>query len=134
MFTSLFWKKVWTWIKHHWYWPVILLLLSISFIAGSSSRKKLFNLLNKQKKNYEKELQIVEEATKEKDKKKTEIFTGHLDQIKTIEREHSIKVKDLEEKKQKELAVTIEENKNKPDDLAREVAKLLSAAYHEKNR
>ena len=134
MFTALFWKKIWTWTKHYWYWPVILVLLATSLFTGSVARKKLFNLLDKQKKNYEKELQVVKEAAKEKDKKKITIFAEHLEEVKEIEENHSIKIKDLEEKKQKELAMTIEENKDRPSDLAREVAKILSATYHEKNR
>jgi len=134
MLTALFWKKVWTWVKHYWYWPAILVLLFVSLMAGTGSRKKLFNLLDKQKKNYEKELQIVKEATKEKDEKKTEVFEGHLEEIKKIEKEYRVKVAQLKVEKQEELVKTIEKNKDSPEDLAKEVAKILSAVYHEKNR
>ena len=134
MFTAIFWKKVWAWLKHYWYWPVILVLLAFSLMSGKSSRKKLFKILDKQKKNYEKEIQIIKETTEEADKKKTEIFTEHVRELEKIEEEHNIKVSDLEEEKQKELATLIEENRNRPDKLAEQIAKILSAEYHENNR
>ena len=65
MFTAIFWKKVWAWIKHYWYWPVILVLLAFSLMSGKSSRKKLFDMLEKQKESYEKEIQIIKETTEE---------------------------------------------------------------------
>jgi hypothetical protein len=134
MFNALFWKKAWVWLKHHWYWPVIIVLLIFSAVSGASSREKLFGLMAKQKENYEKEIQIVKETSEEADKKKTEIFTDHIEEIKKIEQDHDVKVEELEEKKQKELAATIEENKNSPDKLAEEVAKILSAEYLKTSR
>ena len=134
MFTKVFWKKVWAWLKHYWYWPVIIVLLIFSIGATASSRKKLFGLLDKQKENYEKEIQIIKETTEEADKKKTEIFTEHIKEIEKIEEVHDIKVEELEKEKQKELAEIIEENKNSPDKLAEEVARALGAEFFKKNR
>ena len=134
MFTTVFWKKAWTWLKHYWYWPVILVLLAFSLMSGKSSRKKLFEVLDKQKESYEKEIQIIKETTEETDKKKTEIFTEHIKEIEKIEEEHDIKVEELEEEKQKEIVAKIKENKESPDKLAEEIAKILSAEFFKKSR
>ena len=134
MFTAVFWKKVWAWLKHYWYWPVIIALLVFSVVSGSSSRKKVFELLEKQKENYEKEIQIIKETTEEADKKKTEIFTDHIEELEKIEEEHDIKVEELEKDKQKELVEIIEENKDSPDKLAEEIARILGAEFLKKNR
>ena len=134
MLTKVFWKKVWTWLKHYWYWPVIIVLLIFSAAAGTSSREKLFGLLFKQKENYEKELQIIKEAAEETENKKTEIFTDHIEELEKLELKHNIKVEELEEEKQKELAEAIEKNKNSPDKLAKKIAEILSAEYLKKGR
>jgi hypothetical protein len=122
-------KKVWIWLKHYWYWPIILVLLVFSIASGSSSKRKLFGVLNKQKENYEKELEIVKETTKERDEKKTQIFEGHSEEVYKIEQEHNIKIKELEVKKQQELAQIIKNNKDEPVKLAEDIAKVLSAEY-----
>jgi len=129
MFTALFWKKAWIWLKHHWYWPVIIVLLIFSMVSDRGLKEKLFGLLEKSKENHDKEIQIIKETTEEADKKKTEIFTEHIEELEKIEKEHEIQVKDLKEEKQKELIATIENNKNSPDKLAKEVAKILSVEY-----
>ena len=134
MFTALFWKKAWTWLKHYWHWPVILVLLSFSIFSGSRSREKLFRLLDKQKESYEKEIQVIKEASEEASKKKTTVIEKYAEEIKKIEEEHDLKVEDLKDEKQKELESTIKNNKDHPEKLAKEIAKILSAAYHENNR
>ena len=134
MFTALFWKKVWTWLKHYWYFPVIILLLIFGAVAGRSSRAALFGLLKKQKEDYEKEIQVVKEAAKEASENKTRVAEEFAEEIKLIEKEHEIKVEDLKKEKQEELKETIKKKREKPEDLAKEVARILSAKYHEKNR
>ncbi len=129
MFTAIFWKKGWTWLKHYWYWPVIIVLLIFSMVSDRGLKEKLFGLLEKSKENHDKEIQIIKEATEEADKKKTEIFTEHIEELEKIEREHDIKLEELEKDKQEELVRLVEENKDSPDKLAEQIAKVLSAEY-----
>ena len=134
MFTVLFWKKAWIWLKHYWYWPVIIVLLIFSMVSDRGLKEKLFGLLKKSKENHDKEIQIIKEAAEETDKKKTEIFTEHIEELEKIEKEHEFQMKDLKKEKQQELATIIEKNRESPDKLAEQIAKILSAKYHEENR
>ena len=121
MLTAVFWKKSWTWLKHYWYWPVIILLIVFSFFAGRGIRSKMFDLLNAQKQSYKKEIDVLKKVSEEKEAKK-------------IEEKHQVKIADLHDEKKEELASTIEKNKDNPESLAREVAKVLSAQFHKNNR
>ena len=134
MLTVLFWKKAWIWFKHYWYWPVIVLLLLFSLASGASMKNKLFGMLFRQREQYEKELQIVTSVNKEKDLKKEKVVEAHKEELEKIEKEHDVKIEDLEKEKRAELAATIEENKDSPDKLAEEIAKILSAEFHKKSR
>tara|TARA_B100000029_G_C17153178_1_gene806809 strand:+ start:69 stop:473 length:405 start_codon:yes stop_codon:yes gene_type:complete len=134
MFTAFFWKKAWTWFKNYWYWPVIIVLLIFSLLSGRSSRKKLFGLLDKQKENYERELEVVKKASEEASKEKTTIAEKYTEDLKKIEEEHAIRAEELKKEKQKEIESVLENNRDDPDKLAREVAKILSAHYHKNNR
>ena len=131
MLTALFWKKVWSWIKHYWYFPVIIVLLIFAFISGSSAKEKLFNLLLEQKENHKKEIDLINGINAEKEEIKEEIKEKHKEEIERIEKQHDIKIQDLEEEKQEELLSTIEEKKDKPDDLAKDIAALLGAKHVE---
>ena len=134
MLSVLFWKKAWTWLKHYWYWPVILILLIFSLVSGTDSKKKLVDLLNKQRENYEKELEIIKETDEKANKKKTEVFTSHAKELEKIEKEHNIKIEEIEEEKQKELIALVKNNKDRPDKLAEDIARVLSAEFLKKSR
>ena len=91
-------------------------------------------MLSRQKENYEKEIKTIKEISEKASQEKTSIAKDYAKEVKKIEEEHEIKIDDLKEEKQKELEETIKSNKDKPNKLAKEVAKILSAVYHENNR
>ena len=71
-------KKIWTWIKHHWYVPVIVLLIIIFSLSRSSLRRKMYELLEKQRESYKQQVKLLEDskaaeaAAKEKAREKHE--------------------------------------------------------------
>ena len=134
MFTALFWKKTWAWLRHYWHWPVIIALLVFSTATGTRAKEKLFELLLKQKESYEKELEIIKKVNEEKGLEKNKAFEEHKEELEKIEKEHNLKLEELEEEKQKELVRTIEKNKDRPDKLAEEIAKILRVEFFKKNR
>ena len=101
----------------------------MAMCGRGSAPQKLFALLANSKENYKKELEAVKTNNKKKDENKEKIIKEHAAEIKNIETTHNIKVSELGAKKQKELTETIEKNKDKPDKLAEDVAKILSAEF-----
>ena len=134
MLTVLFWKKAWIWLKHYWYWPVIMVLLLVSLFSGTSAKQRMLELLFKQRDNYEKELQIVKNASLQKGHEKNNILDKHKEELQRIQEEHDLNLDDLEKEKQEELAKTIEEHKDSPEALAKQIAEILSVEYFKKNR
>jgi|TARA_R110000824_G_scaffold49483_2_gene138751 hypothetical protein len=134
MFTVLFWKKAWIWLKHYWYWPVIITLLLFSVVAGSRAKEGLLDLLFRQRENYEKELEIVKNVNNEKDKKKAEALENHKEGLEELEEQHNVELEKLQEEKQEELANTIKDGNAQPERLAKKIAKILNVEYFKKNR
>lgn len=134
MFTALFWKKTWAWLKHYWYWPVIITLLIFSTVTGTRAKERLFEMLLKQKENYEKELEIIKKANEKKDLEKNKATEKYQEELKRIEEEHNLKLDELEEEKREELIRAVENNKDKTEELAKEVAKILSVEFLKRNR
>ena len=132
--TVIFWKQAWVWLKNYWYWPVIIMLLLATVVAGSGLRDKFFDLLFKQRENYEKEIEVLKREHTAKEKKVEEVVENHSEELKLIEEEHKIKVDGLEQEKQQELIEMVKKHKNKPDKLAAELARILSVEYHRNNR
>jgi|ETNvirnome_2_130_1030620.scaffolds.fasta_scaffold47571_2 flagellar biosynthesis/type III secretory pathway M-ring protein FliF/YscJ len=132
MFTAVFWKKAWTWIKHHWYFPVIIVLMALLFFARTKAADKLFDLMSRQRENYKKEIDLLKEVSDDRKEETEKILEGHKEALQEIEKSHEIKIKELEAEKREEVAEVVEEFKGRPADLAREIAKILSAEYLKK--
>ena len=132
MFTVVFWKKAWTWVKHHWYFPVIIVLILLLLFTRSKAADKLFDLMNRQRESYKKEIDLLNEVSDEKKEATNKVLESHKETLKEIEKDHAIKVEELEAAKKEEVAEVVEEFKDRPDDLAREIAKILSAEYLKK--
>ena len=134
MFTVLFWKKAWIWLKHYWYWPVIIILFLFSLATNARAKENLLELLFKQRESYEKELEIVKKINNEKDEKKNQTFEDHKEELEEIEKDHDVKLEKLQEEKQEDLVHTIEEGSDQPERLAEKIAKILSVEHFKKNR
>ena len=91
MFTALFWKEVWVWLKNYWYWPVIATLFLVTLLGGSRLRSKFFDLLFKQRENYDKEIETLRRTAKEKEEKVQEVVESHTEELKIIEEACQIK-------------------------------------------
>ena len=124
-------KKVWVWIKHHWYVP-ILLILAIMFISMEGGIKnKFYELLVKTRANYKKEIDIINKGKEGEKEEKDKILAKHKEAVEKIEEDFDIELSKLEEDKQKEVSGLIEKFQDKPDELAKEIASLLGARHVE---
>tara|TARA_Y100000310_G_C20278233_1_gene621318 strand:- start:102 stop:509 length:408 start_codon:yes stop_codon:yes gene_type:complete len=129
MFTALFWKKVWVWVKHHWYVPVIIILLFGFSLTKSNIKSKLYKLLTDQKDLYEKEKDLIEKTSKEKELEKDLARKRHEELVRRLEEEYNIELEKLKRDKQKELANLTEEYRDSEEELAKRIAAALGAEY-----
>ena len=122
-------KKIWTWIKHHWYVPVIVLLIIIFSLSRSSLRRKMYEILEKQRESYKQQVKLLEDSKAAEAAAKEKAREKHENTVKNIEKEYNVELENLDKEKKKEISDVIEKYENSPDDLAREVARVLSAEY-----
>jgi uncharacterized membrane protein YhiD involved in acid resistance len=131
MLTALFWKKVWIWIKHHWYVPVIVVLIIGSSVTKNTIKDKLYKMLSDQRDLYEKEKELVVEVSKEKELEKERVRGAHEELVRKLEEEYDVELQKLKKDKQKELTELAEKHKDDGEDLARKIAEILGAEYVE---
>ena len=126
---SIFLKKAWAWIKSYWFVPVIIVLIMLFAFIRGSIKSRLYEVIEKQREAHKKEIDLINSAEKEKQEKKAEVRKKHEEALTKIKEEYNIKLEKLEEDKKKEINEAVEEYRDKPDDLAREIARILSAEY-----
>ena len=131
MFTAIFWKKTWSWIKHHWYFPVILVLIIIFSLSRTGSTKRLFELMETRREQHKKEVELLNQEAEDKKKKVDDAIRTHQEALEKVEKDHDLEVKNLEKEKRQELDMLIKKHEGSPDKLAEEVARLLGAEHVE---
>ena len=82
-------------------------------------------------KQYKEELDLLNREAAEKKKKVDDTVKAHQETLEAIEKEHDLKIKDLEKKKREEINVLVKEHESSPEELAKEIAKLLKAEHVE---
>ena len=128
------WEKVWVWIKHHWYFPVIGVLLLAFFLKGEGINNKYFDLFLSQREDYKKEIDLINNTREEREKREEQIHENHEKAMELIEEKYRLDSKNLAKNKQEEISELVETHHNDHDKLAEEVAKVLSAEYLKMNK
>mgnify|MGYP003627588070 CR=1 FL=1 len=123
----LVWKKVWTWTKHHWYIPVILILILACILAGKGVKNKYFDIMMQSRENYKKEVEIIKKNNAEEKEKTLNALRRYQESLAKIEEDFSVKMEELPKKEKKEVEAAIEKFDNDPDKLAEEIANILGA-------
>ena len=123
----LFWKKAWTWIKHHWYIPVILILVLACILTGKGIKNKYFDIMMQSRENYKKEIEIIKKNNAEEKKKTLDAIQRHQENVAKIEEDFDVKMEELPKKEKKEVEEIVKRFDNEPDKMAEEIANILGA-------
>ena len=123
----LFWKKAWTWIKHHWYIPVILILVLACILTVKGIKNKYFDIMMQSRENYKKEIEIIKKNNAEEKKKTLDAIQRHQENVAKIEEEFDVKMEELPKKEKKEVEEIVKRFDNEPDKMAEEIANILGA-------
>lgn len=123
----LMWKKVWIWIKHHWYIPVILVLVLACIFIGKGVKNKYFDIMMQSRENYKKEIEIINKNNAVERQKTLDAIERHQENLVKIENDFNIKMKELPKKEKKEVEAIVKKFDNNPDKMAKEIADILGA-------
>jgi esterase/lipase len=121
-------KKIWVWLKHHWYIPIALVLGIICLaLCPFSAKSKYFQLLLNSRYNYKKQIDIIEKNNAEEKEKTLAAHEKHIDNLKKIENDFNVKMEELPKKEKKEVEEIVKKFDNDPDKMAKEIANILGA-------
>jgi Na+-transporting NADH:ubiquinone oxidoreductase subunit NqrC len=118
-------KKVWAFLKTHWYIPLILL---IGIILKSKS-DSLLKIIDAQKESYNKQKSAIEAAETEKKVSKAQIEEEYEPALTAIETIHNLQNKKLDNKRKKEIKKIVKKHYNNKEALSSEISDLFGVKY-----
>jgi len=114
-------KKIWAFLKTHWYIPVIIVV----GIVMKSKSDSLLKIIDAQKDSYDKQKAAIEEAVQKKQDAKQQIDKEYKTIISSLEKAHARNNQNLEEKKKKQIKKLVKKHYNSPKKMSLEISKTL---------
>ncbi len=123
-------KRVWTWIKHYWYAPAVVIYTLVLWLVFRK-RDAAEQVLDVRNQSYKDQIDVINKSHSDEIEKRDEIIKKYIDVVSKLEEEHRMKEEELSNKKKKEVKKIVEEYHNKPDELARMLAEKYGLTYEE---
>ena len=117
-------KKLWLFIKHYWYIPLVLVLLLCAFIIYRSKVSKLLGMITSAREEHKKSLEKLKKVSDTRVEKEREISDKHIEEMTSIEIE-----------KQKEIDKVLSKIERREDELKEnidEIARQLKEEFGNK--
>ena len=83
------------------------------------------------KESYKKEVDVINKAEADKNKKKDELYQKYLDTMKKLAEESKVDMDQLSKEKKMKMDNMVKKYKGSPDDLAKDLSEMLGVDYVE---
>ena len=123
-------KKTWTWLRHNWYVPAVVVYTLVLWFLFRNKTKAL-EVLEIRSKSYENQIKTIEEAHKKEIEARDKILKNYDNVLTQLEKDYEEKNMKLDTKKKKEIKKIVKEFNDRPDDLAKVLAERYGINYVE---
>ena len=91
-------RRVWLFLKHYWYIPLVLLSLLVAFVVYRSKIATLLSLITSAQKDHQESLEKLTKVYDERDAAKTKAADKHIPDISKIEKKREQDEKKVDDK------------------------------------
>ena len=123
-------KKTWTWLRHNWYVPAVIIYTLVLWLLFKNKAGAL-KVLEIRSKSYESQIKTIEEAHKKEIEARDQILKNYDNVLTQLEKDYEEKNMKLDTKKKKEIKKIVKEFNDRPDDLAKILAERYGINYVE---
>ena len=118
-------KKIWAFLKTHWYIPVIIIIAIV--LKGRNT--SLLKIIDAQKESYDKQKAAIENAEREKEEAKERIEKEYEKAAQKIEEEYAKMNKEISNRQKDIIKKTVKKFHSDPDALAKELSEKFGVQY-----
>jgi len=125
-----FLKKTWTWLKHNWYVPAVIIYTLVLWLVFRR-KDAAYKVLETRNESYKAQIDVINKTHEEEIKKRNEILEKYVKIVGEIEKKYAEDEKELDNKKKKEIKKIVEKYNDDPDGLAKLIADKFGLKYTE---
>ena len=121
--------KVWVWAKRNWKFVAGLAVPVVVWVLTRRSAD-MSEIIERISDDYEREIGAIEDAHSDKILAHRKATERYHETIAEVEKRYHVANRELDKKKQKEIAKLIKDNKDDPDEITRKLAELTGFKIH----
>ena len=123
-------KKTWTWLKHNWYVPAVVIYTLVLWFLFRNKTKAL-DVLEIRSKSYEDQIKAIEDTHRKEIETRDNILKKYDTILLQLEKDYKDKNMAISKKKKQEIKKIVKEYNDRPDDLAKVLAERYGLNYVE---
>ena len=112
--TKLFLRKSWTWFKHYWYVPVLVVYTIVVYVLSRKNTGTLKDVFETRKDSYEEQIKVLNDSHKKELEKKEELIRQYHDTIERLDHEYKKQKLELRDWEREKVKKIVEETHNDP--------------------
>jgi Na+-transporting NADH:ubiquinone oxidoreductase subunit NqrC len=122
-------KKIWVFLKTHWYLPIIA-VVGVVLKSRSSTKEKI---VDAQQKSEDKQEAAIADAEVKKKAEKQEIEEEYKRVVGALENTHKKQKKEFHEETKKEIKKLVKKHYNDPKEMSLEISRVLGLTHVKKD-
>jgi vacuolar-type H+-ATPase subunit H len=122
-------KKIWTFLKTHWYLPIVALVGVVLKSRANTAEK----ISDAKEKSEQKQQSAISEAEAKKKAEKKEIEKEYNRVVGALENAHKKQQKEIRQETKKEIKKLVEKHYNNPKEMSLEISRVLNLTHVEKD-
>lgn len=117
--------KIWTWLKHYWYIPAILVYSIVLAVVFRRNSLAAIEILGTTKDSYQKQIDVINTVHKNEIVKRDKIISQYNAVIENLEKNYQAEVAGLDATKKRRVKELVDSYHDKPEELT----KMLGASF-----
>jgi len=118
-------KKIWAFLKTHWYIPLIIVLI----IVMRNKSNNFQEILKTSRESYNNQIKEIDKINDDRRTKENKLREDHKAATEKIEEEFKKKNEELSSRKKKQVKKLVKKYYDKPNELADEISKRFGLKY-----
>ena len=127
--TKHFLQKAWTWIKHHWYVPLLVIVAFVLAVFLARKSDVATKLLKTRSESYKEQIGVLNESHAGEIARRDEIIRIHQEVMGQLDEQLESDLQEVDRRKEKRIKELIEENHDNPEALSRALGDAFGIQY-----
>ena len=123
-------KKIWEWVKHYWYVPVLLVYTVVLLVVTRRKPEAALAVLAASKESYKKQIAVLNQTHEKELEKREEITRKYNEIIEEAEKGHAVSLRKLDDHKKQRIKNLVERHHEDPEQLT-QLLKLTFGIFYE---